>query len=274
MKRLLAVVALLLLVVSPSFALSDADYLKFKKNANFARADKKLTQVWNSLKKSMQPKHFAELQQNQRYWIKTGRDEVARNYIKEGYSRVEAYTMATNDRARDLPGLAEDIRNSYSTKTSAKKTTTPARRTVKKRDPEPKSYEVPDEEMESQPLTDDDDYGEIEEDRFKGSTGPEGNYVRHTAGSRGGFMTVTIIDKEQMQVEITISFSDPEEVTWSATGWIDDNVMEVADTDFSTCQSTFTFSDGRVVVETTDTDDWDEVLAESLRLDGTYTKVK
>ena len=147
MKRILALMALVMLLASPAFALSDSDYLKYKKNAKFYQADKKLTQVWNSLKKSMQPKHFAELQQNQRYWIKTGRDEVARAYIKKGYSRVEAYTQATLDRVEALPGLADDIRNSYSTKTPAKKTT-PTRKTTTTKKTAPKSYEVPDDEME------------------------------------------------------------------------------------------------------------------------------
>ncbi len=258
MKRILALMALVMLLASPAFALSDSDYLKYKKNAKFYQADKKLTQVWNSLKKSMQPKHFAELQQNQRYWIKTGRDEVARAYIKKGYSRVEAYTQATLDRVEALPGLADDIRNSYSTKTPAKKTT-PTRKTIKKPEPEPEEPE------------DDDNYGEIEEDRFKDSDGPEGNYVRHTAGSRGGFMTVLITDKDEMEAEITMSLQKPE-ATWSATGWINDNVMEASDKDYSDCQATFTFSKGKVEVETTESEGWDTILGPGNRLDGTYVR--
>ena len=276
MKRILAIFALVLLVASPSFALSDAEYLKFKKNAKFYQADKKLTQVWNELKKSMPAKNFAELQKNQRTWIKSGRDQDARVYLKKGYSKVEAYTQATLDRVEALPEIASDIRESYST--SSKPATTkkkmPARKTVKKTEPE--SYEVDDDEMEPQPLTGDDeeddgDYGEIEEDRFKNSTGPEGNYSRINSGKHGGFMTVLIIDKEEMEAEITMSFQNPE-ATWSATGWIDDNVMEASDKEYSDCQATFTFSDGQVKVETTEAEGWDTILGPGNRLDGIYVR--
>ena len=110
MKKVFASIALLLIMAASAFALSDAEYLRMKKNnADFARADKRLTQVWNKLKTSLSKRVFAELQDLQKDWIAFGRDEEAEDLMREGYSRAEAYTMATSDRADDLPEIAEDI---------------------------------------------------------------------------------------------------------------------------------------------------------------------
>ena len=109
MKKIISVLALIVLMAAPALALSDAEYLKMKKNQSFARADRKLTNTWNRLKKTLPEFVFQELQKNQRAWIKNGRDNDAKQYIKEGYSRVEAYTMATNDRANNLPDIAEEL---------------------------------------------------------------------------------------------------------------------------------------------------------------------
>ena len=110
MKRVIIAVLLLVLAV-PAFALSDSEYLRMKKNnADFARADRRLTQVWRDLKDSLPRRVFTELQDLQNDWIFGGRDEAAERYMNEGYSRVEAYTMATSDRADELPDIARSLR--------------------------------------------------------------------------------------------------------------------------------------------------------------------
>ncbi len=110
MKKILAGLMLVVLSASVSFALTDAEYLKMKKtNANFARADKRLSQVWKQLKGSLSKAVFTELQEYQREWIDSGRDIEAQGLMDEGYSRVAAYTIATNDRADALPKLAKDL---------------------------------------------------------------------------------------------------------------------------------------------------------------------
>ena len=110
MKRVIIAVLLLVLAV-PAFALSDSEYLRMKKNnADFARADRRLTQVWRDLKVSLPRSVFAELQDLQNDWIFGGRDEAAERYMDEGYSRAEAYTMATSDRADELPDIAQRLR--------------------------------------------------------------------------------------------------------------------------------------------------------------------
>ena len=110
MKKVFAVIALLLLSASACFALTDSEYLRMKKNnADFARADRRLTQVWNRLKDSLSRRAFLELREFQREWLDSGRDEAAQSYMNDGYSRVEAYTMATSDRADELPDIADSI---------------------------------------------------------------------------------------------------------------------------------------------------------------------
>ncbi|MBR1486430.1 MAG: DUF1311 domain-containing protein, partial [Synergistaceae bacterium] len=173
MKKFFSVLMLLLLISAPAFALSDAEYLKMKKNSqSFARADRKLTNVWNKLKKSMPDYAFEELQKNQREWIKRGRDNAAKKYIKEGYSRTEAYTLATNDRANNLPGLAADYEE----------------------DDEPQTEPgFPlDSSKNKNTEEDDDNRGEIEENRFAKDEDTdeiiyEGNYTRR---DKNAYMTI------------------------------------------------------------------------------------
>ena len=261
MKKLISVFALLILMAAPSFALSDAEYLKMKKNnQSFARADRKLTNVWNKLKKSLPEFVFEALKKDQREWIKQGRDNDAKKYIEEGYSRTEAYTFATNDRANKLPDIARGIMHNS------------------------EGYEPEEEEEEIQtepgfPLNENetkenDNKGEIEEDRFKNSDSNseeiiyEGNYTSRN----GGFMTVLITNKNEMEAEVTISLKNPE-VTWSSKGWIgENNVLELFDTNYSGCQANLTFSKNKVKIETSPDDDWNEILEDGVRLDGIYER--
>ena len=132
MKKIFSALTLLILFASSAFALSDSDYLKMKRNnVEFARADRKLTNTWNKLKKSLPADAFKELQKDQREWIRSGRDDAANVYIKQGSSRTEAYTLATYQRANILPQIAKEIEERLN-------------------------------EADA-----DDNYGEIEEDRFK-----------------------------------------------------------------------------------------------------------
>ena len=102
-----------LILAGTAFALSDAEYNTLRKSsADFARADKNLTQVWKKIAGKMSGTAFKRLQSEQRYWISEGRDDEAERYMDMGYSRAEAYTMATNDRAEYLPERAREIMRS------------------------------------------------------------------------------------------------------------------------------------------------------------------
>ena len=112
MKRIITAAALVLMLSVQAFALSDAEYKNLKKSsADFARADRRLSQVWKKLSDNMPGRSFRRLQQEQREWVAEGRDYDADSYMEMGYSRAEAYTMATNDRADYLPKRAREIMN-------------------------------------------------------------------------------------------------------------------------------------------------------------------
>ena len=95
---------------------------------------------------------------------------------------------------------------------------------------------------------------------------PEGEYK-----SQNGFMTVRIIDRSSMEVEVIISrYKD--EIHWKATGWIDDNVLELSDSRYSTCQATITFTARGAKVSVSESGDWAKVTAEDFVIAGNYTK--
>ena len=252
MKRIIAVFALVLLTVGSAFALSDAEYLRMRKNSvAFARADKTLSNVWTNLKKSLPKNLFAELQKNQREWIASGRDDAASNYMEQGYSRVEAYTMATNDRAEILPELAGTL-----SERSGKKSA-PSQPKVM---PKPKQAKIPDPVPEPEPVPENNVTDSQE------AINPEGEYE-----STKCFMTVKIIDYSSMEAEVTIA-RWKDEVNWKASGWIDDNVLELSDAHYSTCQATITFSRGNARVSITDSGDWAKITADDFEMAGTYSK--
>ncbi|MBQ3394896.1 MAG: DUF1311 domain-containing protein [Synergistaceae bacterium] len=267
MKRIFIALVLVLAVSASAFALSDAEYRRLKRtSSDFRRADNELTQVWKELKESLSSKVFAELQKNQREWIRKGRDDAARKYIREGYSRAEAYTMATNDRAELLPGLAEELNTSKPAR-PRRQVRQPAPEPKPKPRPAPESEPVPEPKPESE--SDDDDKGEIEEERFKNQEpgDPEGNY-----SSKNAFMTVIITDKSSMEASVTISIKSPEEVTWSSESWIDGDTLVLYDKTYSDCYLTLTFEKNRVKIAASESESWKEILGEGVTLSGTYTK--
>ena len=98
MKRLLAALTLILALYVPAHALSDEDYIRFKRNPAFAEADRSLASAYNDAKDAMTHSDFEELRESQREWLDSGRDREARRLMREDYSRVEAYTEVTRRR--------------------------------------------------------------------------------------------------------------------------------------------------------------------------------
>lgn len=91
---------LVLTLSCSAMALSDEEYLRMKKaSSDFARADENLSFVWKRLKSQMSAREFRILRDEQREWLDGWRDEDARMLMEKGYSRIEAYTIATNERA-------------------------------------------------------------------------------------------------------------------------------------------------------------------------------
>ncbi len=251
MRRLISALTLIFLLTVPAFGLSDSEYLRMRKSSSdFARADKRLNQVWANLKKSLPKNVFTQLDKLQREWVKSGRDDEAAILMDDGYSRMEAYTMATNDRADALPKIASELRESL----KGKKNVAPP---APKRQPKP--AKVPEPEPEPEP--------EVEDDAPLRSTEIEGEYQNDS-----GFLSVRIVDINTDEVEVTFSrFKDG--THWTSRGWIEGGVLELSDKDYSECQATLTFTAGRVKVDITDTDDWNEAIAPDFVLKGTYRKL-
>ena len=102
MKRLCLVLVSLVVLCVPAFALSDAEYLRMKKNPEFAAADSELIDAYNEAKEIMDKSEFDAFRRDQRDWIAKQRDVRAKTFMEDGYSRVEAYTKATLERAAGI----------------------------------------------------------------------------------------------------------------------------------------------------------------------------
>lgn len=232
MKRLFTVLMLVLLTASQVFALSDSEYLKMKKNnPGFARADKKLGQVWKELKNSMSKEDFEILLRNQRKWLSEGRDKNARAYMKEGYSRVEAYMLATNDRAKELPEIADNIKNSQ---------------------PENDNEEFFDEDNE-----------ESEEDEKFVKTDKNGRKIFLT-------VEVTDKYSNYADVTFNFENSNISWTSNGWVHLVDDNVqIDLSDRNYP-CEVTVNYIENGIRVTTTGDEVWDDILGEGNRLDGVY----
>ena len=259
MRRVLAVIALVVLMAAPGYALSDTEYLRMRRNnVDFANADKRLNQTWSQLKKSLSKSVFEELDELQREWIRSGRDDDAQVFIDDGYSKVEAYTMATHDRADELPMIASRLRKGRST-SSSQQARKPAQKPAAKPKPKPKPEPVHEEPDPEPPAEDDGLESQMLSD-------PAGEYENNNA-----FMTVKILDYSSMEAEVTIA-RWKDEVNWKASGWIDDGVLELSDAHYSTCQATIVFDADRARVSLTDSGDWAKATADDFVMAGTYRK--
>ena len=89
---------MLFALVNSASALSDKEYRQLIKNQSFSDADKALNEAWTNAKNSLSEKDFNALKKSQTRWIKSGRDNEARQLLKK-LSRVQAYTLVTNSRA-------------------------------------------------------------------------------------------------------------------------------------------------------------------------------
>lgn len=97
-SKIFYVVIMLLIMINSASALSDKEYRQFIKNQNFLEADKALNQAWKNAKDSLSEQDFDALKQSQSRWIKSGRDNEARQLTRK-LSRIQAYTLVTNSRA-------------------------------------------------------------------------------------------------------------------------------------------------------------------------------
>ena len=104
-KRLIFILFFVFTFCGAPFALSDSEFLKFKKDSDFREADKELNQAYKEAQSLMPQSDFEKIKRQQIQWIKSGRDDDAKKFLKTGdYSKTEAYTLATRRRAREIYG--------------------------------------------------------------------------------------------------------------------------------------------------------------------------
>lgn len=114
MKRFLAVVTLVFILAAPSFALTNREYGNLMSNPEFARADRRLNQVYADLRRTVSRAVWSVLEDEQKEWVEWGRDEDAQAYMSKRRGRhrmnyTQAYTQATKDRAEYLPRRAREL---------------------------------------------------------------------------------------------------------------------------------------------------------------------
>ena len=122
MKKFLLVLSLVFVCCANAFALSDNEYAQLMKNAEFKRADQALSKAWKAAQTKLNKNKNAlnNLRQDQREWIKNGRDEEAEELMDDnGWSKLKAYTEATKARAEYLPELVQKYSGNKANKAQA-----------------------------------------------------------------------------------------------------------------------------------------------------------
>ena len=112
MRKFLLALSLVFVCCANAFALSDNEYAQLMKNAAFKRADQALSKAWKAAQTKLSKNKNAldKLRQDQREWIKNGRDEEAEALMDDnGWSKLKAYTEATKARTEYLPKLAQEF---------------------------------------------------------------------------------------------------------------------------------------------------------------------
>lgn len=112
MKRIFSALLLVALLGGSAFGLSDKEYTRMKKSSKaFREADKFMNECYRECRQTLPRSEFEQVQEEQREWIKSGRDEEAQSFIDDGMSRAEAYAKVTNMRAHDLHHFCVTYRN-------------------------------------------------------------------------------------------------------------------------------------------------------------------
>ncbi len=103
------------------FALSETEWQKLNNSSFiFKQSEQELNKVWKEKYKPMpeSPQKKALLE-DQRNWLKSGRDAVAQAYIKQGMEYAQAYTQATFDRVGYLNVILGKENQKFASKPSA-----------------------------------------------------------------------------------------------------------------------------------------------------------
>lgn len=116
MKRVFVCLVVALMValgpVGTGYALSDAEYREMVQTSDeFAAADMELAATWKYVYGQHKGQAKKDLLQEQRGWLKYGRDAAAKAYMNTGMSKANAYTRAVGDRIEELNEKLPGYRN-------------------------------------------------------------------------------------------------------------------------------------------------------------------
>ena len=100
----------LMLSVLPCHALSNAEYEKLIiESHEFRDADKKLSALWKQIRGKLDDDSKTYFINMQRKWVRSGRDESAREFMNVGLSKNAAYTRATIRRIHELQAVWHNL---------------------------------------------------------------------------------------------------------------------------------------------------------------------
>ena len=114
MKRIVFALVLIALLAGSAFGLSDKEYTRMRRNSKaFRDADDLLKESYQECKDTLSASEFKSVKNEQIEWVKNGRDEEAKYFIDDGYTRTEAYTKVTEMRADALHHICVTYRNDH-----------------------------------------------------------------------------------------------------------------------------------------------------------------
>ena len=87
----------------PCFALTDAEYKQMSiESPEFKKADSDLLALWKNIMKTIKGDFKKQILNEQREWVKSGRDKSANEFMAVGLNKNAAYTRAVIKRIHEL----------------------------------------------------------------------------------------------------------------------------------------------------------------------------
>lgn len=100
--------------IHTAFALSEEEYQDLiSASSEFKQTDEELGKVWNEVYANLPEKDKNYNQRGQQEWEKKLREEHAKNFMKQGMNKAEAYIKATQERINMLRIIEHNSKLDY-----------------------------------------------------------------------------------------------------------------------------------------------------------------